>query len=64
MKPEPDERDDAVLRLTRRCAAPDVVDHAVQDTFFALWRQAGGDRGSGDVAAFIWGIGDWGQPCT
>ena len=46
-----------ILRMTRRCAMPDVVDHAVQDTFLALWRQAGAYRGGGDVAAFIWGIG-------
>jgi RNA polymerase sigma-70 factor (ECF subfamily) len=45
------------VRLTRRCAIPDVVDHAVQDTFLALWREAGTYRGRGDVAAFIWGIG-------
>src|SRR5580692_7149797 len=45
------------IRMTRRCALPDVVDHAVQDTFLALWREAGAYRGSGDVAAFIWGIG-------
>ena len=45
------------IRLTRRCALPDVVDQAVQDTFFALWRGGDGYRGSGDVAAFIWGIG-------
>jgi RNA polymerase sigma-70 factor, ECF subfamily len=45
------------VRLTRRCAAPDVVDCAVQDTFLALWRGAGAYRGGGDVAAFIWGIG-------
>jgi RNA polymerase sigma-70 factor (ECF subfamily) len=45
------------IRMTRRCARPDVVDHAVQDTFLALWREAGAYRGSGDVAAFIWGIG-------
>jgi RNA polymerase sigma-70 factor, ECF subfamily len=45
------------VRLTRRCAIPDVVDHAVQDTFLALWRGARGYRGGGDVAAFIWGIG-------
>jgi RNA polymerase sigma-70 factor, ECF subfamily len=36
---------------------PDIVDHAVQDTFLAIWRHAGGYRGTGDVAAFIWGIG-------
>ena len=45
------------VRMTRRCALPDVVDHAVQDTFLALWREAGNYRGVGDVAAFIWGIG-------
>jgi RNA polymerase sigma-70 factor (ECF subfamily) len=45
------------VRLTRRCAMPDVVDQAIQDTFLALWREAGSYRGSGDVAAFIWGIG-------
>jgi RNA polymerase sigma-70 factor, ECF subfamily len=45
------------IRMTRRCALPDVVDHAVQDTFLALWREAGAYRGDGDVAAFIWGIG-------
>lgn len=45
------------VRMTRRCAMPDVVDHAVQDTFLALWREAGSYRGRGDVAAFIWGIG-------
>jgi DNA-directed RNA polymerase specialized sigma24 family protein len=29
----------------------------VQDTFLAVWREAGTYRGGGDVAAFIWGIG-------
>jgi RNA polymerase sigma-70 factor (ECF subfamily) len=45
------------VRLTRRCAMPDLVDQAIQDTFLALWREARNYRGSGDVAAFIWGIG-------
>jgi RNA polymerase sigma-70 factor, ECF subfamily len=45
------------VRLTRRCARPDVVDQAVQDTFLAVWRGANRYRGGGDVAAFIWGIG-------
>jgi RNA polymerase sigma-70 factor (ECF subfamily) len=45
------------IRMTRRCALPDVVDQAVQDTFLALWREAGAYRGGGEVAAFIWGIG-------
>ena len=45
------------IRLTRRCGRPDVVDHAVQDTFLAVWRGASAYRADGDVAAFIWGIG-------
>jgi RNA polymerase sigma-70 factor, ECF subfamily len=45
------------IRLARRCGQPDVVDQAVQDTFLALWREAGNYRGGGDVAAFVWGIG-------
>jgi RNA polymerase sigma-70 factor (ECF subfamily) len=45
------------IRLTRRCSMPDMVDQAVQDTFLAVWREARSYRGSGDVAAFIWGIG-------
>lgn len=44
-------------RLSRRCGRPDVVDHAVQDTFLVVWRAASTYRGQGDVAAFIWGIG-------
>jgi RNA polymerase sigma-70 factor, ECF subfamily len=46
-----------LVRMRRRCAAPDTVDQALQDTFLALWRQAGRYRGQGDVSAFIWGIG-------
>jgi len=45
------------VRMSRRCGDPDLVDHAVQDTFLALWRGAEAYRGSGDVAAFVWGIG-------
>jgi RNA polymerase sigma-70 factor (ECF subfamily) len=44
------------IRLARRCAQPDAVDQAVQDTFLALWREASTYRGAGDVAAFVWGI--------
>jgi RNA polymerase sigma-70 factor (ECF subfamily) len=33
------------------------VEEVVQDTFLAVWRKPGGYRGSGDVAAWIWGIG-------
>lgn len=45
-----------MLRLTRRCADPGIVDEVVQDTFVALWRQADRYRGTGEVAAWLWGI--------
>jgi RNA polymerase sigma-70 factor, ECF subfamily len=44
-------------RLAHRCADPDIVDQAVQDTFVAVWRRSGSYRGQGEVAAWIWGIG-------
>ena len=44
------------LRLTRRCADPDAVDDAVQDTFVAVWRSAARYSGQGAVGAWIWGI--------
>lgn len=46
-----------VLRLSRRCADPVVVDQAVQDTFLAVWRKPGAYKGNGPVAAWVWGIG-------
>lgn len=46
-----------LARLTHRCADPALVDQAVQDTFLAVWRTAGSYRGTGEVAAWIWGIG-------
>lgn len=46
-----------VLRLTRRCADPGMVDEVVQDTFLAVWRKPKGYDGRGEVAAWIWGIG-------
>jgi RNA polymerase sigma-70 factor (ECF subfamily) len=46
-----------LVRMRRRCASADVVDQALQDTFLAVWHQAARYRGSGEVAAFIWGIG-------
>jgi RNA polymerase sigma-70 factor (ECF subfamily) len=46
-----------LVRMQRRCASPDTVDQALQDTFLALWRHAGQYRGQGEVSAFIWGIG-------
>jgi RNA polymerase sigma-70 factor (ECF subfamily) len=46
-----------VLRLSRRCADPTVVDEVVQDTFVAVWKGARRWRGDGEVAAWVWGIG-------
>jgi len=46
-----------LLRLSRRCNDPGLVDEAVQDTFLAVWRGAGRYDGRGEVAAWIWGIG-------
>jgi RNA polymerase sigma-70 factor (ECF subfamily) len=44
------------LRLGRRAADQGLVEEAVQDTFVAVWQRASSYRGSGDVAAWIWGI--------
>jgi RNA polymerase sigma-70 factor (ECF subfamily) len=44
------------VRLTHRCADSDVVDVALHDTFMAVWRKPGAYRGSGEVAAWLWGI--------
>jgi RNA polymerase sigma-70 factor (ECF subfamily) len=44
-------------RLGRRCGDQGLVEEVVQDTFLAVWRKPGGYRGSGDVPAWIWGIG-------
>jgi RNA polymerase sigma-70 factor, ECF subfamily len=46
-----------ILRLSRRCADPAIVEEVVQDTFVAVWRGARRYRGQGEVAAWIWGIG-------
>jgi RNA polymerase sigma factor (sigma-70 family) len=44
-------------RLRRRCADPDVVDAAIQDTFVAVWRDARKyAETSSDAAAWIWTI--------
>lgn len=45
-----------VLRLSRRCADPSIVDEVVQDAFVAAWRGADRYDGRGDVAAWLWGI--------
>jgi RNA polymerase sigma-70 factor, ECF subfamily len=44
------------IRLSRRCADPSTVDEVLQDTFVAVWRNAAGYRGTGDVGGWLWGI--------
>lgn len=46
-----------LLRLRRRCADRAVVEEAVQDTFMTIWRKPGSFAGTGDVGAWVWGIG-------
>jgi len=46
-----------LLRLSRRCADPSLVDEVVQDTFVAVWKGAHRWKGDGEVAAWVWGIG-------
>lgn len=45
-----------LLRLGRRCSDPDLVDQALQDTFVAVWKRPDSYRGTGAVAAWMWGI--------
>lgn len=44
------------VRLAHRCSDSDVVDLALHDTFMSVWRKPGSYRGSGEVAAWLWGI--------
>lgn len=46
-----------IVRLSRRTADPAIVEEVVQDTFLAVWKGAHRYAGSGEVAAWIWGIG-------
>lgn len=45
-----------LLRLSRRCADPGLVDEVLQDTFVAVWRSAARYDGRGEVPAWLWGI--------
>ena len=45
-----------LLRLQRRCADPGLVDEVLQDTFVAVWRDAGRWSGDGELGAWLWGI--------
>ena len=44
------------LRLQRRCADRAAVDDALQDPFVAVWKKPARYDGSGEVAAWLWGI--------
>lgn len=44
------------VRLGRRCADPALVDEVLQDTFVAVWKGAKRYSGSGEAAAWMWGI--------
>jgi RNA polymerase sigma-70 factor (ECF subfamily) len=44
------------VRLAHRCGDADLVDQALQDTFVAVWRKPASYRGTGAVAAWLWGI--------
>jgi RNA polymerase sigma-70 factor (ECF subfamily) len=44
------------VRLGRRCADPAIVDEVLQDTFVAVWKGAGRYAGTGEAAAWLWGI--------
>lgn len=43
-------------RIARRCADRQLVEEVVQDTFVTAWRSAPRWNGSGEVAAWLWGI--------
>ncbi len=45
------------LRLRYRCADPSAVEEAVQDTFVKVWQKADRYAATGEVPAWIWGIG-------
>jgi RNA polymerase sigma factor (sigma-70 family) len=45
-----------LLRLRRRTPDEELAASALQDTFVAVWRNARGFRGDGDVGAWFWGI--------
>ncbi len=44
-------------RLRGRCSDPALVEDALQETFVAVWRGAKSFKGTGDVPAWLWGIG-------
>ena len=45
-----------LIRLSRRCADRGLAEDVIQETFVAIWRKPQSYRGTGEVAAWIWGI--------
>ncbi len=45
------------VRLAYRCADRNAVEEVVQDTFVKVWKTAARYDATGEVAAWIWGIG-------
>jgi RNA polymerase sigma-70 factor (ECF subfamily) len=43
-------------RLNHRCADGQITEEVVQDVFVTLWRNPSTFRGTGEVAAWLWGI--------
>jgi RNA polymerase sigma factor (sigma-70 family) len=43
-------------RLAARTSSRDLAEEALQDTFLAVWRSARSYHGTGEVAAWVWGI--------
>jgi RNA polymerase sigma-70 factor, ECF subfamily len=45
-----------LARLARRCADGQIVEEVLQDLFVHVWQSADSYRGTGEVAAWLWGI--------
>ena len=44
------------LRVARRCADRQITEEVIQDLFVVIWRNPRAYRGTGEVAAWMWGI--------
>ena len=44
------------VRIGHRCADRQITEEVVQDVFVTVWRKPEGYRGTGEVAAWMWGI--------
>ncbi len=44
------------LRVSRRCSDRQITEEVIQDLFVVVWKNPAAYRGTGDVAAWMWGI--------